>query len=92
MRIQTGTATSSGKIKDDLDNIRVIGWRARVGNAGNVVVGDSTVTADNGVELAQGEKEEWNFTKAKEEGSVKANTLYVFVTGTDKVDWIVIKE
>jgi hypothetical protein len=92
MRFQTGTATSSGKIKDDTDNVKVIGWRARAGNPGDVVVGDSDISANNGIELGPGEKEEWNFTKASEEGSVKANTLYVSLESPNKVDWIVIKE
>jgi len=91
MRFVTGT-TAGGQISTSSDRIKVIEFHARSTNKGSVVVGISDVRADNGRELPPGDSVTYNFTLVDKEGSIAMSEFYTNLTGSDKVDWSVIKD
>ena len=54
-----GTAAQSSKS----GTIRAISFKARIGNTGNIYLGNSDVSSTNGMELEPGEAWTWTYAK-----------------------------
>jgi len=101
MRFKAGTATGSGQISVTQDTtiatarVLSIEFHARLDNGASVFFGESDVSASNGRELPPGENvvldfSDGNSNPSSPAGSVLFNVFYVTVTGSDKIDWVVI--
>ena len=89
MRFDAGTS-SGGQVSNTPDKVLSIEFHARSTNGAPVYFGRSDVGTTNGRELASGEAAVLNFSDLQKAGSVAFSSFYVTVTGSDKIDWVVI--
>lgn len=84
------TAGTRVQIQNTSDNVHSITFRGRVGNTGNVYVGDSTVAAAVGFELTPGDAVMYTFRLGS---SAPISDFWVDAASSgDDVDWAVIFE
>jgi len=82
------TTTTTGQIRNSTNRVKVVEFHARSSNTSSVYIGNSDVTAEKGRELAPDGTFKLNF----DEGSVPLSDFYAHVSGSDKIDWVVIYE
>ena len=88
---KTFTVSNNGQLRDTAENVLTIAQKARSGNKGNVYVGESGVTVDDGWELTPGEPTVDNYDDYEGGGSQIMSAFYVaFAVAGDKLDVSVI--
>jgi len=91
--IDTGSTNAAGRITTVPTHARLIEWHARKGNKGNVYIGKSDVSVNNGAQIAPDASVTWNLSNIgqnSEPGSVLFSNFYVaFEVSGDWLDWTI---
>ena len=93
MSVLMGTASGTGAISTSNAAVLVVEFHSRSDNQSSAYVGGSSLGTNNGRELAPGDSFTLNFALPDilaHAGKVLLSSLYVWVSGGDKVDWSAI--